>query len=407
MNPAQLLARATARHSLFWLVAANAVGVWLAAALLWPALGDLLAPLSYGRWMPLHLNWQLYGWCALPLVGMLLHAAVDVRHPTMLRQAHTVLGAWTVALAVGGLSWLAGQTSGKLFLDWAGPARALLPSAMIGLWTVLAAHTWWRRREFTKVETSWRIALLAALAFVPPLFFLSTDRAFYPAVNPDSGGATGTSLLGSTMVVVTLAALLPIALRRKRRTRAAFFWSALGLSWVVFAALDHGAVSHHRWSQILGLALLIAWVPMLSRHWQGYDWPAATAPWLRATFVWWLLLVATGWLSFLPEISERLKFTHGLVAHAHLAMAGLVTSANMLILVTLGAGSFTRRSFLLWQGASAAHILVLFLIGAGEIWAPAGFFRGDAWVDIGYAARLLAGLAMLVASVQWWRAVKQ
>lgn len=57
MNP--VLARSVARHALAWLAAANAVGVLLAALLLWPQLNRALAPFTYGRWMPLHLDWQL------------------------------------------------------------------------------------------------------------------------------------------------------------------------------------------------------------------------------------------------------------------------------------------------------------------------------------------------------------
>lgn len=71
MNPR--VATAVRRHSLGWLVAANLVGLLLAVFLLWPGLNDLLAPLTYGRWVPLHLDWQLYGWCSLPLVGVLFH----------------------------------------------------------------------------------------------------------------------------------------------------------------------------------------------------------------------------------------------------------------------------------------------------------------------------------------------
>ena len=66
------LARTVRLHALGWLVAANAIGVLMAALLLWPALGDLLVPLSYGRWMALHLDWQLYGWCSVPIIGVLL-----------------------------------------------------------------------------------------------------------------------------------------------------------------------------------------------------------------------------------------------------------------------------------------------------------------------------------------------
>ena len=113
-----VFARAVALHSVGWLVAANCVGLWLAISLLWPAVGDALAPLTFGRWTPLHMNWQLYGWCALPIVGVLLawclqadDAAASRRH------AGLALGAWSAALALGGLAWLGGYVSGKLFLD--------------------------------------------------------------------------------------------------------------------------------------------------------------------------------------------------------------------------------------------------------------------------------------------------
>jgi cytochrome c oxidase cbb3-type subunit 1 len=142
-RPSPDLATPVRRHALGWLVAGNAVGVLLAAELLWPSLGDALAPLSYGRWMPLHLNWQLYGWCAVPLVGGLFAGLLDRRHPQAARHASLALVAWSLALALGGVSWLGGVTSGKLFLDWAGWARPLLPAAMVVLWTVLAAHAFW------------------------------------------------------------------------------------------------------------------------------------------------------------------------------------------------------------------------------------------------------------------------
>lgn len=51
----------------------------------------------------------------------------------------------------------------------------------------------------------------------------------------------------------------------------------------------------------------------------------------------------SGWLTFLPGIPERLKFTNGLVAHAHLAMAGVVTSVNGMILNQLDPARPLRR----------------------------------------------------------------
>ncbi|MGY8717962.1 MAG: hypothetical protein ACKVI3_09295, partial [Verrucomicrobiia bacterium] len=43
------LARSIRSHAVGWWVAANLVGVWLAALLIWPQWGDWIAPFSYGR----------------------------------------------------------------------------------------------------------------------------------------------------------------------------------------------------------------------------------------------------------------------------------------------------------------------------------------------------------------------
>ena len=56
-------------HSLAWLVIANGVGVLLATMLLVPRLNIPFGEWTYGRWMSVHMNLQLYGWCSLPLVA--------------------------------------------------------------------------------------------------------------------------------------------------------------------------------------------------------------------------------------------------------------------------------------------------------------------------------------------------
>ncbi len=418
------MAQSVTRHAFGWLVAANVVGVLLAAELIWPALGDSLAPLTYGRWMPLHLNWQLYGWCALPLVGALLAWCVDTRHPQAVTHVRVTLAAWSLALALGGIAWLGGVTSGKLFLDWHDWARGLLSAAMVVLWTVCAAHAWWRRGAEGERTADWlRGALLAGLLFMPGLLYWAAGREVYPSVNPDSGGATGASLLGSTLGIVTIFGLLPLMLRVLHRSNPAaapglspassnllgysmlggakWFWVALAGSWVVFAAIDHGHASHHAWAQILGLGLLLGWVPLAWWYFRRFAWSVAARPWLGAAFAWWLLLVATGWFTFLPGVSERLKFTNGLVAHAHLAMAGLVTCMNLVILRQLAPRAEPRGNFWLWQGGCVMHVAALLVLGWCEQASVGDLFRSEAWTQALYAVRLAAGAVMLVVSVRW------
>ena len=91
----------------------------LAALLLLPRLDSLLGDWSYGRWMPVHMNLQLYGWSSLPLVAFLFKVYGADRGAAA-RWCRPILWIWSCALAVGSWSWLNGHSSGKLFLDWTG-----------------------------------------------------------------------------------------------------------------------------------------------------------------------------------------------------------------------------------------------------------------------------------------------
>ncbi|WP_221031394.1 hypothetical protein [Actomonas aquatica] len=422
-NPNGAVARVVRGHALGWLVAANAVGLWLAALLLWPTLGDVIAPLSYGRWMPVHMNWQLYGWCALPLVGLLFRWILVAEHPGVVRHVHVALCAWSLALGLGGVSWLGGTVSGKLFLDWHGWARPVLALAMLVLWTVLAAHLWWGWRSEAGWQRWAKLAVLGGLVAVPPLMWWVAGRDVYPAVNRDSGGATGAALLGSTLGIVGIFGFMPRLLGVSQRAASkqdgstchvlrdkwwrggeGWFWGAYGVSIGAWLAIERGDSSHHDVEQIVGLGVLLAWIPLLIWWWRRQAWCAGARPWILAALAWWALLVLTGWLTFLPELSERLKFTNGLVAHAHLAMAGLVTSVNAAILNQLDPARPLRRGFGLWQGGAAVMVVVLLVMGWFERDHAAAFFYGDAWwVDAGYGVRLAAGVAMALASVQLLR----
>ncbi|MCC5024921.1 MAG: hypothetical protein J6386_19965 [Candidatus Synoicihabitans palmerolidicus] len=115
----------------------------------------------------------------------------------------------------------------------------------------------------------------------------------------------------------------------------------------------------------------------------------------------------SGWLTFLPGIPERLKFTNGLVAHAHLAMAGVVTSVNGMILNQLDPARPLRRGFALWQRAAAVHVVVLMGVGWFERDWATEFYAGAWWVQVGYGVRWAAGVAMALASVQLLRETRR
>ncbi|HET7537530.1 MAG TPA: hypothetical protein VFJ90_13815, partial [Candidatus Didemnitutus sp.] len=235
----------------------------------------------------------------------------------------------------------------------------------------------------------------------------------YPAVDPDTGGATGASLLGSTLGLLAVFGILPWLLRLKvhvtdatifRRKRLYLFYFFLSV--VMDAALKRGNVTHHDLGHIVGLASLIAWVPLVWRYTRSFDWPASARPWLAGAFIWWLTLSVTGFLTFLPAVADRLKFTNGLVAHAHFAMAGLVTTLYGAVLSSLGRGWTMghRWSFWLWQVACVTQIAALSWLGWREGVEPGVLYVKGGVADWCYGLRFVAGVAMLAASLDWLRA---
>ena len=418
------LAQSVRRHALGWLVAANTVGLWLAALLLWPDLNDLTAPFTYGRWAPLHLDWQLYGWCALPLVGALFRFYV-ADSPANVRAGRLGLWAWTLALAYAGATWLAGGASGKLFINFAGSARVVWSLALLVLWALIAWQ--WKLRAClptvrgpsaagpelvergdgpSKSERILGYGLLLVLFAVPFLLYWAADQSVYPAVNPGSGGPTGTSLLGSTLVLVALFGVLPHLLRLEKIGNDRYFWPAFVLSVAFYAGMRHANASHHEFGQIAGMGLLLAWIPAMVVYARTYRWADSSRQWLVAAFGWWLGLVITGFLFFLPGWSEQLKFTNAFVAHTHLAMAGLVTSLHVAILLNLpGRWTPSIWSFGLWQAACAIHISALFWLGWHEGTEPNLLTMRGGMADWCYGLRFAAGAVMWVASLSWlWAA---
>jgi len=393
-------ARAAGGHALGWLVAANAVGTMLAAWLAWPPLAGCFGELGYGRWVPLHLDWQLYGWTALPLVGWLF---VVYRAG---RGARTALAAWSAALGIGALWWLGGRTSGKVFLDWtAGSLAAWLAAAAV-LWVVLA-RGWWRARRsgaWTMAGARWRGAGLAGLAMVGVSMAWAASPGIYPPIDTSTGGPTGASLLGSTLVVVALMLMLPrvpgLGRLKGGGTWPWWLWAGECAAWAV---LEAKGGTHAEAAQISAMVLLLPWLAIIPADWRKFRWPAGALGWRRNVIGWWGLLVATGFLVFLPGVLDRSKFTQVLVAHSHLAMAGFTTSFAILLLGRLGAWSggaaWLRWA---WNAALAGQLGALAWMGWLEGAGPEWMIEPPAWRVAGMWLRLACGAAMLAVSVAWW-----
>lgn len=398
------------QHGFFWLFAANLIGIWLALLLLFPDAGKLLGEWSYGRWVIVHLNWQLYGWTSLPLVAWLFHIYSVERHGLM-SLGKAAVWMWSLALVIGGFMWLRGGSSGKLFLDWSGYARVYFPLAILFLWSVLAS-AW--MRQVRKSEAGTRVAAalkaigLLLLLPVPFVLYYAAGPGVYPPINPSTGGPTGASQLESSLGIVLILLLLPMGLLpRRKNIWFGASWLLLLLHGIYCAALGRADASHHLPIQYISFASLVIWAPLVALYYKCFEWPAHAKRWLRATLAWWSLLVIVGLVQYFPGMLDHYKFTDGLVAHSLMAMAGFTTSLLVLLaILLLGEGEsadWLNRSFAFWtwHTGTAVYVVLMLVSGWIEGSAPEFTFMPGALRNILFTLRLLAGTLMTIASADW------
>ena len=108
--------------SIVWAVVAMAVGVYIAAELVWPTLDFGQPWLSFGRLRPLHTNGVIFGFGVSALMGTAFYSVQRTCHVPLFLPglAWFTAIAWQLAVLFGGLSLLAGINAGKEYaeLEW-------------------------------------------------------------------------------------------------------------------------------------------------------------------------------------------------------------------------------------------------------------------------------------------------
>ena len=198
--------------------------------------------------------------------------------------------------------------------------------------------------------------------------------------------------------------LVPMGLF-KRKERSDCRW--LGWLWMVefmiFCLLEWSGGTHHdRW-QIYGLAGLAPWMGLIPYAWSHYDWPASTKSWRVWIYLWWAVLIVSGWIDYLPGVLDRIKFTNGLVAHGHLAMAGFMSALGMILLGCVSdAASRLQGGVKTWNVAVAGYVITMAACGWLEAGGTAWMSECPAWRSGLLLARLAFGVVMLAVSLMWW-----
>jgi cytochrome c oxidase cbb3-type subunit 1 len=403
-------------HGLFWLVLMNAMGVMLSLLLMFPGVNPLLGEWTYGRWMMVHMNLGLYGWCCLPLLA-LLFKVYRTSDSIAAMWARPVVWLWSASLALGAVTWLNGETSGKLFLDWAGAARIFFPLSMQALWFVLAIAflDGVRKRRWTHwTQIVGRGLTVIALLAIPATIYIASSANLYPHFNPDSGGPTGASQLDSSLGIVCILLLLPFAVvqRDKQSKRwVTISWSVLVVESLLCSLIDHSDASHRVPVQYLGLGLMLVWIPLIPRYYASFVWHKETKRWRTAFYAWWIGLVLTGWIAFLPGVLDRIKFTDALVGHSLTAIAGCLSAFLILVMQQMLGPEDTifrsRRSFLAWNHSVLLYVVLMSIAGWMEGGNPGFTIVPGPVRNTIYALRVLSGLGMFAASIEWLLAARR
>ncbi len=392
-------------HALFWMMAANAVGFFLSLLFLFPHLGQLLGEWTYGRMLPLHLNWHLYGWTAMPLIAWVFSHFSQTRDQFK-NISYLAIWSWSLTLMIGGAYWLNGQTSGKIFLDWSGVTRYLFPIVMLFIWSVLyVSHLRDKQKPLMRL-----IGLLALLP-VPLGIFIASSPKVYPPVDVSTGGPSGASLVNSTLIVILLLLLLPICLKAvgdlKKLTRNLWFLFGVNAAIGILAETQL-ETSHTNPLQIAALATLLIWSVVIPYYYKRLRWKHSQSLWRNAMLVWLVILTLNGFLLFLPGILDSIKFTNALVAHTHLAMAGFTTSFVMFLMQQILPEAKadllnSKKLFWLWQSGTILYILTMTIVGYFEAKDSGYLINSSSDRNLFYSLRCIAGLALLLCSYQWWK----
>lgn len=404
------LTKVITQSSLFFLFLGNLVGLLLSILIAYPDANSILPQINFGRLIPVHLNLQLYGWSAIPLLGLILNLFLDKTQWNRRSSSIPVI-IWALSLCVGALSWISGNSSGKLFLEWQGFAKYFFLFNLSFLWCFIAySYYLGQLRQDSKSARILKLALLALLSGIPFIFYQALDPNLFPPINKISSGATGSSLLLSTLAVIFIMLILPLILQIKRaktyKIYLGFIFFFLHAFLSKYINLSHS--TNFDKDQIIGLSSLIIWIPLLFLYYRNFNFPEYCRLWLLSCLFWGTILTLTAIYMFLPPHLLVAKFSSYLVTHVHLAMGGFISSLCMVILSSLPtANSYlaNKKLFSLWHIGLLMHFTSTLLLGFLESLTNGVLYHYQGslaeWVVYVYMIRIVAGSILTYCPMNW------
>ncbi|PCJ18216.1 MAG: hypothetical protein COB02_11550 [Candidatus Cloacimonadota bacterium] len=348
--------------------------------------------LNFGRLLPLHLNWTLYGWLSYPLIGLLFVLKGECRKNSKLIKLSLLF--WLAALIALSISCLTGNSSGKLFLEFTGISRHIFALNLSFL-----SFTYIYESRYLKGINFFNKYIMNGVAFcIPIVWFIASSAEVYPPINPSSGGPTGVSLMGSTLVIIPIFLLLIKKLDKNISNNYLMkYWYFLLIHFLIFMVFcNHGSISNNNVGQIVSIFSLIIWPFLLIKLYFKNSSDRDQKHWKTSMVTWFLLLSITAVISFLPGVLIHVKFNSILVAHSHIAMAGFLSSFCFLVFDCFVSKDYLKHClnsnfFINWHLIQVSHVFLLFFMGMIEL---DGFYY-----NIDFTYEFLKYLRVLIAVI--------
>lgn len=395
-----------ALSALVYLALTLASGAWLALLLLAPGLAPHPA-LAFGRLHPVHTHLAFYGFLGH---GLFLALEPLTRFETSLTR-RVGLASWNAGTLGGAVALALGHGFAKEYAEaplWADAllalGGALVFADLISRWKAVSEGR--PRPLVLEVLVPLGLGLPFLLVLNNPPFTLGFDAVLRPY--------QGQNILGYCLGGYLATALFLAGHRGPRGplrpSRAAVLGLAasvavFGLTLLMEKPDGVLAETMQALAVVSSLAMLVPTLDAARPLFRGPppDRDSASAGWLRAGVVLYLLTALQGTLQFLEPFASRLLFSEWIEGHAHLAVAGSFTAFVLAaladrahpdgVLVETPAGRRGRRLFL--AGLAA---MVGALSAAGYLAGPsAAIIEQDDWLAglrPWWVLRLGAGLVM-------------
>jgi cytochrome c oxidase cbb3-type subunit 1 len=350
-----------------WLLAGTLFGVVASLKFDMPDWLTSVAPLTFGRIRPAHLNAVVYGWASLAGAGCLIWLTsrlcrVPIRRPGWLTVSAIL---WNAGLVYGTGAILLGYSEGVEWLEYPLPAAALIAAAfLLFAGSILATF---RARQVEHLYVSlWYI--MAAVIWFPILYVVANLPIYSGVVHGAVNWWYGHNALAVWFTPIGLALAYYFIPKVIGRPIYSYYLSLLGF-WA-FALFYNWNGIHHlvggpvpTWLQTISIiASVLMVIPVMAvavnHHLTtvGHFRLLKTSPTLRFVVFGAMCYTAVsfqGSAEALRGMQETVHFTHYTIGHAHLGVYAFLT------MILFGAMYYITPRVARWNwprpGAIRAH----------------------------------------------------